>query len=713
MHRDPGMESEGVKQGAGEARGDRGTRPAQQLAPGKTTRTSKLSPGRALPVQRKAAAPAPARTAVPRRSLWEHTMDPWMDAAHRGTAALAETGRDAVQARGDMHADDPASVHEAAAAGVSGDGNSLPHLDRIQAAFGAGHDVSGVRAHVDTAARDASMRMGAEAYATGEHIAFRGQPDLHTAAHEAAHVVQQRSGVSLASNVGRAGDRYERHADAVADAVVAGRSADKLLEGMASGHAPATPGPVQRQAQPEAAEVDVDALAREIHGTDDEDVILAALDRLRRPQDYNRLLRAWNLVAPRQSLPDYLQRTLGTDGFRQAMERITGVHVAHAQGQVTGVTSESFYNLRSAPGAASTVMGRLDGQARNVNVVGKSVSGGDLWYLLEFPEQAAYDALVRLPQGAPAQAATLVSQRRAWATASAVAPVMSWEMFIAQVNNFEMMHYQLDLAQRITLLRQMAHPENLPFDTVIGTSSGSYYENDRPDLHRFYQILRDAKAVRTPAGEIVDIYHFIVGLDAYRTGRRGRSVRMYGHAAGQSDSASTWAGDIGAGVADAVLRNDRDWESANPGIAEDQRLAHYYRTRAPDADLLGDIDAWGVMNEVEDPDNVSLTAILNGYYGTARTRPQEFQNRRKSAVQRFMSQYGLTASGGALVSGGNTTALAGHIRPFAEIWYRNRVTALTNPFPSIPAADLDRFTTDMTTRFLRWLDALGRGVGAF
>lgn len=78
-----------------------------------------------------------------------------------------------------------------------------------------------------------------------------------------------------------------------------------------------------------------------------------------------------------------------------------------------------------------------------------------------------------------------------------------------------------------------------------------------------------------------------------------------------------------------------------------------------------------------------------------------------------MSQYGLTASGGSLVTAGNTTALAGHIRPFAEIWYRNRVTGFTNPFPSLPAADFDRVTADMTARFLRWLDALGRGVGAF
>ena len=156
-----------------------------------------------------------------------------MDAAHRGLTALSELGQDAVQARGDMEADDPASVHCAAAAGVSGAGSALPYVDRIQAAFGGTHDMSQVRAHVGGEASAASEHMGAEAYATGNHVAFRGQPDLHTAAHEAAHVVQQRAGVQLKGGVGQASDAYEQHADQVADAVVRGESAASMLDGLA------------------------------------------------------------------------------------------------------------------------------------------------------------------------------------------------------------------------------------------------------------------------------------------------------------------------------------------------------------------------------------------------------------------------------------------------------------------------------------------------
>src|SRR5689334_4760037 len=90
----------------------------------------------------------------------------------------------------------PEGVAAAAQRGVSGAPQVLPHLAQIQPLFGP-HDVSGVQAHVGGAAAEASEQIGAAAYATGSSVAFREAPDLHTAAHEAAHVVQQREGVQL------------------------------------------------------------------------------------------------------------------------------------------------------------------------------------------------------------------------------------------------------------------------------------------------------------------------------------------------------------------------------------------------------------------------------------------------------------------------------------------------------------------------------------
>lgn len=127
-------------------------------------------------------------------------------------------------------------VRDAAAEGVSGGGAPLPHMERIQASFGPDHDVSNIQAHAGGAAAAACDMVGGEAFASGNNVAFRdASPSLHTAAHEAAHVVQQRGGVQLKGGVGEAGDAHEKHADAVADRVVRGESAADLLRGVAGG----------------------------------------------------------------------------------------------------------------------------------------------------------------------------------------------------------------------------------------------------------------------------------------------------------------------------------------------------------------------------------------------------------------------------------------------------------------------------------------------
>jgi hypothetical protein len=151
-----------------------------------------------------------------------------------GKTTLVEATFGVQMRRAAQEGDDAGAVQAAAAQGISGSATSLPHLDTIQRAFGS-HDVSGIQAHTDASASAGSRAMGAEAYATGDHVAFDGAPSLHTAAHEAAHVVQQRAGVHLKGGVGESGDRYERHADAVADRVVAGDSAQDLLDQHAPG----------------------------------------------------------------------------------------------------------------------------------------------------------------------------------------------------------------------------------------------------------------------------------------------------------------------------------------------------------------------------------------------------------------------------------------------------------------------------------------------
>jgi hypothetical protein len=124
----------------------------------------------------------------------------------------------------------PGAAGAMAQSGLSGGKSQLPHLDKIQAAFGK-HDVSGVEAHVGGPAEKACNGLMAHAYATGGNsIAFRQQPNLHVAAHEATHIVQQRSGTQIPKGLTPQEHNLEKEADEVADAVVQGKSAEPILD---------------------------------------------------------------------------------------------------------------------------------------------------------------------------------------------------------------------------------------------------------------------------------------------------------------------------------------------------------------------------------------------------------------------------------------------------------------------------------------------------
>jgi hypothetical protein len=146
---------------------------------------------------------------------------------------------------GGTGAENPGEVQSIAARGAS-DSAPLPHLDRIQNAFGP-HDVSGVRATVGGSATGACEQIGAESYAQGNTVAFKQSPSLWLAAHEAAHVVQQSQGAVVPGGVGQAGDAHEAHADRVADRVVSGGSVADLF-GPPSGAGGAQTAAVQRYA---------------------------------------------------------------------------------------------------------------------------------------------------------------------------------------------------------------------------------------------------------------------------------------------------------------------------------------------------------------------------------------------------------------------------------------------------------------------------------
>ena len=131
-------------------------------------------------------------------------------------------------------------LHQVARAGLRDVGQPYPFLAEIQRSFGQ-HDISGLESHTGEAARVANSELGSTAYHKGGHVAFGQAPTLADAAHEAAHYVQGVGAAHLEGGVGQAGDVYERHADRVSAAVVAGESAELLLDrSPGGGGSPAT-----------------------------------------------------------------------------------------------------------------------------------------------------------------------------------------------------------------------------------------------------------------------------------------------------------------------------------------------------------------------------------------------------------------------------------------------------------------------------------------
>jgi hypothetical protein len=223
--------------------GNREPQRASRPAPGKVTRTSKLSPSRGAAVQRKAVAPTQEGTTAPKaRSPGELTMDPWMDAAHRGVTALAERGHDMVQAAGPIQAKGLKENPESPV-GLPGHGGGaeIPEEVRgkMETAFGV--DFSPVRIHEGPHAET----VGALAYTQGTDIHFapgqydpQGRRGQELLGHELAHVVQQAEGRVAATTQAKGlpvndDQGLEREADDLGNRAAAGEAAPRASRTLA------------------------------------------------------------------------------------------------------------------------------------------------------------------------------------------------------------------------------------------------------------------------------------------------------------------------------------------------------------------------------------------------------------------------------------------------------------------------------------------------
>ncbi len=295
------------------------------------------------------------KTHAPRDAKTARRSTPAQPGARSAAAAAHTAASDRARLGSLLRPEDPpASALEIAAKGVANADAPLPHLERIQRSFGE-HDLGAVRTTVSPAAPD---ELDARAYTLGERIAFERSPDLRLAAHEAAHVVQQRAGVELADGVGQSRDRYEREADAVADAVVAGRPASAMLGA-----------PVRRRAAGAAVQLDAkpaqDGERLTLSTATLLELALSRLDAIAQAGDgYARIAASELTETVRRHLSGELQEDPAI--LRQRALRLNGFLAANQS--VFSIFPEMEKKESYLAGIADTVVAKVEGVSRKFAV---------------------------------------------------------------------------------------------------------------------------------------------------------------------------------------------------------------------------------------------------------------------------------------------------------------------------------------------------------
>jgi hypothetical protein len=340
-----------------------------------------------------------------------------------------------------------------------------------------------------------------------------------------------------------------------------------------------------------------------------------------------------------------------------------------------------------------------------------------IWNLCEFAALGKQGSVFDLPE-VKRNEIELPAGTRCWVNEKGVNITADWGLFKEQLREFEAANKNLNLDARITLLRQMGQPADLPFDAIIGTPKGKLYFENHPFVKDEWQILRDYQKVRMPDGRDVDIYHLFVGLDVLT--KKVKSKTFFTIDLGPNYSAATWAGDIGAGAADATIskleKTFRDcWANLYPHATDKERLEHYYNTRAPESDLLGDIDAWGIHALRIGPMD-TIEKLLTSYYeDTYDGSERVLTTKRKDAIERFLIQYGfkyreqihLSQWPSALLNQQRVAmrradiSVEWHIHQFALIWMLKKIWSKVPNYKGVKPDNY--FVSAMTAKFLQWL----------
>jgi hypothetical protein len=482
------------------------------------------------------------------------------------------------------------AVHAAATRGIEGASSELPYRDAIQRAFGW-HDVGSVRAQVGGPASEACEQLGAQAYASGDAVAFVRAPDLHTAAHEAAHVIQQRGEVQLkGGHDGGTGDPYEQHADQVAEAVVAGRSAATLLDAHpVRSHSAAAQGHVvQRREQngpytgnrPDPSSANGAGYA--IHST------------------------ASRVMIVNETVTYDIEQSVSVAGRLGVRWEVINDPAAVSAGGVAA----------SHVGPVDQMRWRLVAKAPGVHTIKawvsvEGVTAAELTYSQQVVTSG--QAAVQVPANAVA------------------APLATMRDFIAVVRRVEASYGNLPWQDVVTRIRKEYYPgprggayrgiiKSFTWDDLIDEQERLPGLEVPPVAMADVAAIRRAQVVTTDGGESIDIGHILTGLDSFNF--PAVSGIFAGHDM-DGPSAATWSGDVGSALV--------HW--ANDAPLMDTSAAtklKYYASFAGGSDMLGDVDGLAMAHgpNINLPASAPLSRRLEAFYqpAPATGQPRRFHN---------------------------------------------------------------------------------------
>ena len=322
----------------------------------------------------------------------------------------------------------------------------------------------------------------------------------------------------------------------------------------------------------------------------------------------------------------------------------------------------------------------------------------------------------------------------AWVGEGALSQVaMLWDSFLDLIDAFDRAHANEPLRDRLTRLRQIGEEPELEGDQIVGRGSGlsgRRLRSERAVDTSRWQLLLEAKQVIMPNQEVVDIHHFILGLDALALPESAKSSnrrvsRYWGIAGvrvGESYSAATWSGDVGGAAGDYVMHNSSSWERANTNEDNQQRLLFYFQTRAPEMDLLADIDAWGAYTSLPTTSTASsqftsLRQVFEAQYGgagqTAAQYEQTVASGRRAGIENFLRHYGFQSPRNLNSQADAAGRVKNQVFVFSRAWYDVRQSTGTRVFGHTPGTDIRLRVAShlMGTLFLNWLENQAQRYG--